>query len=351
MASGYDRVKLLALPLVIVTGLLAAFPVLFATGDTPTSACAPTTEIAAVLATIRTLESGGDYTARAAGSSASGAYQFLDSTWADYGGYPQAWLAPPAVQDANATEHVQAILDAHEGDVTPVPVVWYLGHLPADGSPEWDQVPAPDAGNALTPREYQTRWLTEYDHQRSLTNAARQGTQQGTCRLGSPIAALADGYAYPGPADLFATADVDAPHGGIPAWDWPVPLGTPVYAVRGGTIVAVTTFASNWWDAGCQTNANGCDECGLGVTITDDANNQWTYCHGSALHVHAGDTVTAGTQLLDSGNTGNSTGPHLHLQIRTPDGMLRCPQSLLRALRDQGHGLDPTGLPTAGCVT
>ena len=82
--------KLLAVPIVGLVLALVAFPVVFATGDNPGIGCAASGDVAPILATIRTLESGGDYTARAAGSSASGAYQFIDSTWANYGGYAQA---------------------------------------------------------------------------------------------------------------------------------------------------------------------------------------------------------------------------------------------------------------------
>jgi len=57
---------------------------------------------------IRACESGGDYTARNPTSSASGAYQFLDSTWRATVGlaiaarWPRAYLAPRTVQDAAA---------------------------------------------------------------------------------------------------------------------------------------------------------------------------------------------------------------------------------------------------------
>ena len=60
------------------------------------------------LACVRRHESGGNYQAENPTSTASGAYQFLDSSWrtlsarAGYGGYGHAASAPPAVQDAVA---------------------------------------------------------------------------------------------------------------------------------------------------------------------------------------------------------------------------------------------------------
>lgn len=53
---------------------------------------------------VKARESGGDYNAQNPSSSASGAWQFLDSTWAGYGGYARAVHAPPDVQDARARD-------------------------------------------------------------------------------------------------------------------------------------------------------------------------------------------------------------------------------------------------------
>jgi hypothetical protein len=359
--------KVLLVPAAALLVGLLAFPVLFASGDAPAAPGCGTTNrpVDVVLATIRAIESGGDYTARAAGSTASGAYQFLDSSWAAYGGYPRAWQAPASVQDAKAADHVHSVLDAHSGDVATVPVVWYIGHVPADTSPEWDQIPSPDAGNRLTPRQYQTRWLTTYQHLLTTTPATTTagpsnttpspmpsptpGSLAGGCLPGIAIQPVDGGWAYPGPAALFAVAAVDAPHHDYPAWDWMLPVGTPVYAVRGGVVATVQYWPHNWWDQGCTPTSPACATCGIGVTITDVDANRWVYCHGSDVHVHVGDTVTAGTQLLTSGNTGRSGGPHLHIEIHTADGQRRCPQPLLKALQTQGRGLDPTTLPVTGC--
>ena len=118
-----------------------------------------------ILATIRTLESGHNYTVVNPGNvdnEASGAYQFLRTSWANYGGYPEAYLAPPSVQDQKAAEWVTAILQEHNGDVAAVPVAWYIGHVPAPDSAAWDRVPHPGSGNTITPRQYQTKWLGIY---------------------------------------------------------------------------------------------------------------------------------------------------------------------------------------------
>lgn len=88
-----------------LTATGAAFA-LVGLGVTAVPASAADTGIA-VLEAIKQCESGGSYTAQNPTSTASGAYQFLDSTWQSMdaaAGYARAVDAPEAVQDAAAVE-------------------------------------------------------------------------------------------------------------------------------------------------------------------------------------------------------------------------------------------------------
>jgi Transglycosylase-like domain len=62
-------------------------------------------------------ESGGNYSAlNQQGSTASGAYQYTDPTWAHYGGYSRAALAPRQVQDQRAIQDIAANLQKFGND-------------------------------------------------------------------------------------------------------------------------------------------------------------------------------------------------------------------------------------------
>jgi murein DD-endopeptidase MepM/ murein hydrolase activator NlpD len=99
--------------------------------------------------------------------------------------------------------------------------------------------------------------------------------------------------------------------------DFAAPIGTPVHALADGTIV----FAS--WD-GAYGNKIAIQHAGTLVT--------W-YAHLSKFEVKVGDKVRAGQLIGLVGDTGNTTGPHLHLEIRpTPD----VPVDPLPWLREHG---------------
>lgn len=85
-------------------------------------------------------------------------------------------------------------------------------------------------------------------------------------------------------------------HKGI---DWGVPKGTPVYASCGGTVVKAG------WGSGY----------GYCVYINHPDGKQTRYAHLSKVLVSAGQKVSQGQRIALSGNTGVSTGPHLHFEI------------------------------------
>jgi len=131
-------------------------------------------EVDKILATIRQRESGGDYTIQAKGSSASGAYQFINSTWKgltkQYGigtEYPTAKDAPPEIQDAVASAYVKDILKKNNGDVSKVPLVWYTGNSEGKMS-----TAALAANNGLTAEAYQAKWMASYSGQGSQVAAS-----------------------------------------------------------------------------------------------------------------------------------------------------------------------------------
>jgi hypothetical protein len=114
-----------------------------------------------ILATIRYMESRGNYTVGPNRGNASGAYQFIQSTWNGYGGYSHAYLAPSWIQDERAALDVNRFLAQWNNDVSMIPVMWYYPRA-ATTPALMDVVPVPSAGNILTIREYQQRWLAVF---------------------------------------------------------------------------------------------------------------------------------------------------------------------------------------------
>ena len=366
----------------LLLGVAVLPAVLFGGDETPpAAACAggavDADQLAVILATIRYVETGGNYQTRVRSSSASGAYAFIDAAWRDLASragvdtatYPSAWMAPAPDQDATASLYVNEILADHDGRIEIIPIAWYLPSA-IGNEQKMDQVP-PMGANVLTPRQYQARWMAQYEREQAraghtdttaastraptdtgnvAATTATSAPTPGGC-VGGAITPLPGDWALPGPrAVLDADPDaMDSPHHDYPAWDWIIDADTPIYAVRPGIVVRVVNWPHNWWTQGCGRNDNsGCQSCGVGVTIVDDANYRWTYCHGNRLTVAHGDHVAAGQQVLWSGNTGRSGTAHLHLEIRT-NGTQRCPQPLIQSLYHDGVGLDPATLPTTGC--
>lgn len=89
-------------------------------------------------------------------------------------------------------------------------------------------------------------------------------------------------------------------HGAI---DFGVPVGTTVYAADDGVVVQA-----------CYDGSYGYD-----VVIQHPNGLRTWYAHGNGTYfVAAGQSVVRGQPIMLSGNTGNSTGPHLHFEVRVP---------------------------------
>ncbi|MEV5397597.1 transglycosylase family protein [Streptomyces cellulosae] len=86
--------------------------------------------------------------------------------------------------------------------------------------------------------------------------------------------------------------------------DFPVPTGTPVKSVGAGTVVAAG------WEG----------SFGYQVVVRHSDGRYSQYAHLSAISVKNGQSVGAGQRIGRSGSTGNSSGPHLHFEVRTGPG-------------------------------
>ncbi|WP_200259006.1 M23 family metallopeptidase [Streptomyces sp. HSG2] len=105
-------------------------------------------------------------------------------------------------------------------------------------------------------------------------------------------------------------------HSGI---DFPVSYGTSVKAATDGTVR--TQYNSAYGN--------------MMVVTAKDGTETW-YCHLSSYQVPSGSSVKAGDQIAYSGNSGNSTGPHLHFEVRPGGGSPIDPLAWLRS-----HDLEP----------
>jgi len=103
--------------------------------------------------------------------------------------------------------------------------------------------------------------------------------------------------------------------------DFPVPTGTSVKSVGAGSVVT-----AGWGGS-----------FGYQVVIRHGDGRYTQYAHLSAISVKSGQGVVSGQRIGRSGSTGNSTGPHLHFEVRTGPGF--------------GSDVDPVAYLRAGGVT
>ncbi|MFJ3308708.1 M23 family metallopeptidase [Streptomyces sp. NPDC086549] len=129
--------------------------------------------------------------------------------------------------------------------------------------------------------------------------------------VGTGVASAATGSAWVDPVKKYTlSAGFDqagshwvAKHSGQ---DFAVPTGTEVVAAHGGTVV--------------KAGGNGAGDgpaYGNAIVVKHGNGTYSQYAHLSRIDVRVGQVVATGQHIALSGSTGNSTGPHLHFEIRT----------------------------------
>ncbi|MER7489371.1 peptidoglycan DD-metalloendopeptidase family protein [Streptomyces sp. NPDC126497] len=133
------------------------------------------------------------------------------------------------------------------------------------------------------------------------------GACRGAVRLGQPRTRFTTRWVAP-----VETYELSASYGrGGARWanrhtgqDFAVPIGTPVRAVGAGTVVKVSCGGA----------------FGIEVVLRHVDGYYTQYAHLAAVAVDQGERVTPGQWIGQSGTSGNSTGPHLHFEVRvTPE--------------------------------
>lgn len=118
--------------------------------------------------------------------------------------------------------------------------------------------------------------------------------------------------------------------------DFQAEPGTPILAAAGGVVVAAEFHPA------------------YGNMVEVDHGNDLVtrYAHASKLDVKKGDLVKRGQKIAEVGNTGRSTGPHLHFEVMV-QGVVQDPRRFLAAgqgtpvAQAPAQGPSPTGPPAA----
>lgn len=148
-------------------------------------------------------------------------------------------------------------------------------------------------------RAYKLGWITEADYRKVF------GVPGGDDTVVRPVSGTTSVWPVGG-------------NGGTHRRNWPkysngsyhsgtdisAPTGTPVYATYGGVVDTVKSLTTSY---------------GKHIILKCEVDGQTVYiyyCHLDSFNVKKGDTVKAGQKIGTVGNTGNSSGSHLHYEVR-----------------------------------
>lgn len=102
------------------------------------------------------------------------------------------------------------------------------------------------------------------------------------------------------------------------AVDFAMPIGTGIYAARGGIVFEV---ASSNFRGGTDPNKDMAAANLVRIMHDDGSHAAYAHLNLNSVRVRPGDRVERGQYIADSGNTGFSSGPHLHFVVMVNRGM------------------------------
>lgn len=182
--------------------------------------------------------------------------------------------------------------------------------LDGQGGPLVRSSPLSEAGLQQYIAELMAKIETDTDHLSSLeAKLLQQSVLKDTLPNSSPVSAAFNSSSYGWRIDPFNGEK--AFHEGL---DFPAAVGTRINAAAGG----IVSFAGPSADYGKL------------IIIDHGSGLDTRYAHSSKLLVTVGQRVEKGQEIAEIGNTGRSTGPHLHYEIRL-NGNALDPRRYLKA--------------------
>ena len=165
----------------------------------------------------------------------------------------------------------------------------------------------------LTPKDAALGWSWTYTYYSTFGSTAAKHDDGCIYSLPySPGQAYRVSQAYNGEYSHFGADQF--------AVDWRMPIGTPVHAARGGVVVGVKNDSS----VGGDDSKFDWDANYVLIQHPDGTLGQYVHLEKGGCRVKVGEQVEVGDLLGLSGNTGHSTGPHLHFSVfKAKDGKHR----------------------------
>ncbi|MBO4293115.1 MAG: peptidoglycan DD-metalloendopeptidase family protein [Clostridia bacterium] len=148
--------------------------------------------------------------------------------------------------------------------------------------------------------------------QAALKKQQQSGSSSGSASSSAPVSKSQAGFIRP--VNSYVTTGLyyssGAYHGAVDFGASGI-NGQPVYAVADGIVVTTNAWTTSYGNHVIIAHYNGL------YTL---------YAHGQAgsICVSEGQAVKQGQQIMRVGSTGNSTGPHLHFEVRTSPGTYSC---------------------------